>query len=126
MLSSEPSPKTPMNYWALLSSCVASLLLPLWAFFALSTVTWQNPLAGAASFNLLSDSAIRFINGWSLELGIGIVMLGMVGLALLIVAAGVALSKDESWRGWPVRLAAGLNATLLLLAIVAIIPLFAV
>lgn len=125
-LAARPTARTT-NRWAMASAFVATAALPLWAFFALSTVTWQNPLTGDAAFNLLSAQAIRFIRANSLELGIVITVVGLiVPLALLAIALVIGPTENESRsHGW-LRIALVACGLLVALFLVALLPLVGV
>jgi hypothetical protein len=115
------------NYWAVLSALLAAVVLPLWAFFAVSTVTWNDPLRSQASFNPMSEQAIALVQANSLELGIVIALVGLVApFALLAIALVFGSTERESLgHGW-VRVALFACGALLVLVLTTLLPLFGV
>lgn len=124
--SDVPEQATTGRFWSLSSSLLAALVLPLWGFYALSSLTFQNPLKRTASFNLLSETAATFIRGNSLELGLIMVMFTIAPMALLSAAFVFGPAASSSGKWIERRLALGLNLVLLVLILITIVPLFAV
>lgn len=124
-VSEIPTQAVARSVWALLSCFSAVLVLPLWGFYALSSLTFQDPLEGQAAFNLLTQSALAFIRANSLELGLVMVVFTVAPMALFVAAFLTSEEKKIASLAEG-RVALALNLLLLTLIVLTIPALFAV